>query len=299
MKKIFLLLLVSPFLFTIDDAEILAAIQKFAPYIRLHPKDLSRPSGIEWFLERVALKQRDGKAVKTILEKGKVTVNNLGIRDINFFLDPGKNKQTYKGPPFVNGKCVAPCYANFVEDKNGAKIQYIFFYPYQGPIQILPLINIPLKELKIGIHEGDWEHIDVYVKGKPASYQLEKVFYARHGKGKGDMVKRKKLRLRNDQGGSNKKGTHPVVFSARNSHASYPKNIKFISSDLDVTSNKGKRWKTWEHIVWIGPWDNPNENQEWIQYKGRWGASKEKIIAGKKVYGSSPRGPATKGWYIK
>jgi hypothetical protein len=121
-------------------------------------------------------------------------------------------------------------------------VMYWFLYGYNnGPVRFN--------------HEGDWERIAVRLgkKGKPY-----KVVYWRHGEP--CSVRWKHVRKYNG---------HPVVFSAKGTHASYarkgPHRIHHPGPDVfyDYTS-KGKRWKTWQNLDRLS-------KQPWYGYGGGWG----------------------------
>src|SRR5699024_4779115 len=88
------------------------------------------------------------------------------------------------------------------DGSRGLDIQYWFFFPYSGP-----LIDGPAG----GAHEGDWEHITVRLD---ASWQtIREVYFAAHNsEGRWVMPEELDLYAR----------THPVVYTARYGHASYP-----------------------------------------------------------------------------
>ena len=80
----------------------------------------------------------------------------------------------------------------------GINVQYWFFYPYNdGPLFF--------------DHDGDWEHVTVEVApdGRPRA-----VYFAQHGNNS-PGVRRAWADVR-------KLGDHPIVLSARGTHASYP-----------------------------------------------------------------------------
>ena len=101
------------------------------------------------------------------------------------------------------------------------------------------------------LHEGDWERVTVYLdeadpeRGPPAS-----VAFYRHSTNtfrRWDLVE--------------KKGNHPVAYSAIGSHASLPSpDFGFI----DVGDRRGPQWKTWENL-------RPVVDEPWYGFGGAWG----------------------------
>jgi hypothetical protein len=290
-------------------------IRKFGPLVRVHPDDESSPSSVSWMLENSSLNFRNNsgnRATKMLLEKGKVTSKiignepyNRGNLDGEYFLnlDGDKNKLK-KGMGYdANNFSNADCYVNVVERADGnITLQFWFFFAWQGPIKLrIPFVDTILKEFDIGIHEGDWEHVNIHLKKNASQeYEIYQVFFARHQQRKGDLIKKddKNLVLVNDQLKPDKNGTHPVVYTALNSHATYPK-VLFLSKDVDTTSDKGPLWKCWEHGVYIGTRERPTRGQEWINFVGRWGSSVEAEKIGVNYHGDSPETMTMYGAFLQ
>ncbi len=291
-----------------------AIARRFAPLVKLAPDDISSPASIDWYLPFCELKQGSS----TIVPRGQVTSAIIARYDNkDYYLKPDLNK-TKSGPGFVNGYSQAECYVNFVQkpyvtyrqndgktvvlQDGGLVLQYILFYPYQGslaPGGTLSVLESAFEALDAGIHESDWEHIDVHLKkvgsgNSPQDYQLDKIFVARHQQVKGDVVSAAQMPKVNDQMQSSSAGTHPVIYTAKNSHASYYKPQNSLNDDFDRTYEGGPLWKTWEQVRVIGSLENPYPGMEWIQFGGRWGAT---TLSG--AHGESPTGPGGAGWYRK
>lgn len=296
-----------------------ALAEKYAPLLRLHKKEPSYPASVPWYLARVNLKKRDGD--QTQLISNNPTPQMLAnLPDIarNYFLVARNKKKTFKGMPPKNGVATAPTYVNIVELDNGTiELQYMFFYPNQEQLPILPGLNKKIFNLlkkvvptdKIGIHEADWEHLSVYLNkignsGNPdQDYKLYQIFYARHQQKQGDLRRPDQVEFVDNNMKRSNRGTHPVVWVGKNSHAGYPKQVS-LSTDVDITSLGGIEWPTWRNVQIVGPLDNPNPGMEWIKArKLRWGsttaASKYIPLLGKKIeyHGNSPTTPSSSGWY--
>lgn len=162
----------------------------------------------------------------------------------------------------------------------GADVQYWFFYPYNDNFG--------------GInHEGDWESITVRLRGDGST---ESVFYCDHGN-----CKRKETWQVRWHG-----GTHPYVWVADGSHASYAN-----ESDCDwavireggidsCESNDHYRWFTWAGgkgsnagfqgggVLNVGEKGSPINGQSFLLYNGRWGEIGSSDVT------SGPTGPAYK-----
>lgn len=115
----------------------------------------------------------------------------------------------------------------FPRADGGIGIQYWFFYPYsEGPL--------------VFSHESDWEHMTVHldVTGEPTGAYLS----AHENNSPGKFVPWDKLR---------REGDHPVVLSARGTHATYARHRDLAwferagrCDDLDRCIHPV--WRTWE-----------------------------------------------------
>lgn len=151
-------------------------------------------------------------------------------------------------------------YGRVVRNPNGggAWLQYWFFYYYND----FPRVNS-------GDHEGDFEMIQVKVSadGEPLA-----AVYAQHNKSSKcgwNYVQRR--------------GSRPVVFVARGSHASYFRS-GLHGQDLD---NDGERERPVRGLIRIG-----NNSPQWLNWPGYWGASKASLPV---IESDSPRGPKYQG----
>ncbi len=120
-----------------------------------------------------------------------------------------------------------------------------------------------IEEYRLRVHEGDWEHIDVYIKPTTpggSDYIIDKIFYARHLPKHGGFDPFKTVDT-----------THPIVYTAVASHASHGFTVPVVNSLADVANGKGARWQTWKNIVDIGSYNSPTPGNEWIKFKGKWG----------------------------
>jgi hypothetical protein len=103
-------------------------------------------------------------------------------------------------------------------------------------------------------HEGDWERVSVRFDSRAKPTRI--AYYAHDGAPRvcafGDV---KRI-----------SGRHPVVFSARGSHASYPSAADRVgaSGKVDHTDNRGARWRTW-----LSGMRSPKV--PWYGFGGAWG----------------------------
>jgi hypothetical protein len=142
-------------------------------------------------------------------------------------------------------------YRREVEDGGLTWIQYWLWYLYNPKEYVLP-------HLDIGVHEGDWEFVQVgYKDGEPWGMTVSQ----HHSGGRREW---KKVEQRDGR---------PVVYVARDSHANYFEPVDDIEEIEDDANGKGTplpelEWRS------FGPW---------ATWYGRWGNSTGK--------GTSPQSP--------
>ena len=88
----------------------------------------------------------------------------------------------------------------------------------------------------------------------------------------------------------------PIVYSAINSHASYPwagKQSRGIELPDDNTADGGVEWDSRQNAVNLGEKLYPRKGMEWLQYSGRWGEM------GNTNFTHGPYGPAYQSWWDK
>lgn len=136
----------------------------------------------------------------------------------------------------------------------GINVQYWFFYPYNdGPAFF--------------DHESDWEHVTVRLDrdGAPSGLYL-----ARHGDDHPGVYRAWSRVTR--------EGRHPVVLSAKGTHASYADrdDLAWFESAARCGPDGacGERtWRTWEGggLVNVGETAHPLASPRALTYAGRWG----------------------------
>ncbi|MGC5077571.1 Vps62-related protein [Agrococcus sp. DT81.2] len=268
------------------SVELLDAIHRFAPEVRLHPDDRYRPSSVPWYLQNVRMRRhRAWWPDVRILDVGEVNVNTLiaqrsggqssgqGADRTNFFLEIAANTtETRRGR-----LAIAECYVHFRRAPGTSTawdLQYWFFYPYNGDITTGADFE----------HEGDFEHVTVRIGRDLRSVQ--EVFYHVHNT--------ESTWRRPGEFSSTSEG-HPIVYSARHTHATYWSAGKQARTALpdDHTADGGPVWQTWDHLRLVGHRRRPTAGQEWIRYTGHWG----QIGTGFSWLGG-PYGPAFQGYWL-
>jgi hypothetical protein len=203
--------------------------------------------------------------------------NGSWHNDDHYFLQAGNDDAVHPGIRDPGAwQTYFHAYRNTI---GGVSIQYWFFYAYND---FVGSAN----------HEGDWEHINVRLN---ASNQVDGIWYAQHNGA-----------VHYYPGDVSWFGTHPQVWVADGSHASYRS-----ESDCDYAFNEGldgscwtnsyQRWFTWGGgdtgeiglrggaLINMGEQlsgaKHPMPGQDWVRYSGRWGE------VGTTSATSGPRGP--------
>ena len=241
---------------------------RFAPELRLPPssKDWTRPANVDWYLERVHMRfDHHGCPDCEIIAKGNATQDNLATqghkgkngfcghgstvyrssRSDKFFLQP-PDDAVHNGAPKSEWKA----YVHVKRSTVGAyDVQYWFFYAYND---FVGSFN----------HEGDWEHITVTTDEQGAFHSAH---YGQHEGGTDYGKEQLSFVLE----------THPVVYVADGSHASYPNvgshDIPNVPRNDDQTYAGGPVWQTWKKWVNVGERRRTRNGQRFLRYGGRWG----------------------------
>ena len=241
-----------------------ALLEAFAPVVLLAPGERSLPTSVEWYLARARL-ERPGRPLQQVS------------------LAEAARTERLRPWPAARGGSPLPAdwtvYGHaYRAPDGGVLLQYWFFYAY----------NV---FLGFGDHEADWEHLTVRIdpRGRPLG-----AWYARHdSNAPGVWTPWESLR---------RDGAHPVVLSARGSHASYarPDEVSWFDSTcptvrLEQAARRGCRvWRTWVGstggVMDFGSLDAPSAR--FVLWPGRWGAD-----GGIADQEGGPPGPAFQpGW---
>ncbi|MEO5369966.1 MAG: Vps62-related protein [Magnetococcus sp. DMHC-1] len=191
----------------------------FAPKVYLHSEDNYRPSSVDWYLAKSDLYQVDSDDTATMVVQNPSQADLLTYNSASNYLKL-ENEDDRSGD--INN---LQWYAHIRKSNSPASdtwldIQYWFFYPYNGDVKFTTDF-CTLDPNKTGHHEGDWEHITVRLSnwtGSAADAVVEAVYFARHSD---ESVWRVVQASTPTRGYFALDGTHPIVFSAKNSHASY------------------------------------------------------------------------------
>jgi hypothetical protein len=286
----------------LDDGLEMELAERYAPVLYMpnlvEPTqgggDWTWPATVDWYLSQSKLRFHHGYCPDDpILDVGQVTPPNLigqwhrrasswvgcfhtddwfssggGAYDTDnrFFLTP-HNPDAVR--PGVRDKSQWKAYFHAYRNTiGGINIQYWIFYAYND---FHGTAN----------HEGDWEHVNVRLN---AAHQPEGVWFARHTH----------LYWKPAAEVFSYGGTHPVVWVADGSHASFAtpgecNTIFWEGFAHSCWANDSQRWFTWGGGPWYeqgihgaglvnmgenfaaGTGRRPMPGQEWVRYLGMWG----------------------------
>ena len=247
-------------------------VARYAPLVYLDKREQALPMSVDCFLENAELRWAAAlPAGDVIIEQiGRIDFDRLGGGQGGYSVDDGGifRSQEFTRPFgdrrarlsgrrgfFVDAKArfqkgpaqpsdryalaATPLYYEFVP---GHYVTYWFFYGFSAPAGATSAIAG-----MVG-HEADWERISVRLSGVAAT----KVAYYQHG-GDPQIVAYAIV---------SKDGTHPVVFSGRGSHASYP--AAGLQQKFKDRTGRGRVWRTWQFLA-------DATRQPWYRYGGAWG----------------------------
>jgi hypothetical protein len=253
------------------------AVKRYAPLVFLHKDERHGPTDAGQYIASSELvwSHDQGRGDHVVAERGEIDQTKLGdggyshstngwvgghhddhhasnddVRPADgtgpsgnegFFLEPGDGVKQGADP-----NTNAPVYH---DAKDGHYITYWFFFGYNAGLNG---------------HQGDWERIIVKLdrRNRPTM-----VRYHQHDSHQ-DLPWSKVP----------KQGNHPLVFTAKGSHASYSKPGRHHYF-TDV-AGRGKQWKTWNNLRTL-------RNQAWYGYGGAWGE------VGVSKHTTGPSGPSS------
>lgn len=269
----------------------LTIAQKFAPMVYFHPSELYFPSSVEFAMKHMSLMRETAeRKVKSfgplditkkkreaeIVKESGVTAADLSGKDDKHFLQfrgsKSEKRTYYKGESF-GSIATAPVYARIHKvDGNNYAIMYAFFYPYNGPLSVASIGG----RGALGYHEGDWEHIEVFIQKVGDEWKLVSVHFARHGREAGELLDAGQFKTYN--------GTQPIVLSAMYGHGSYPEHVSGLTKHVDRVQKGNRSWNTSRNVILI------NSSTPWNNSKVRWGATQS-------LTNSSPQSPLQQSWW--
>lgn len=232
-----------------------ALAARYAPAVILDQEDWNRPSSLPWLLARADFRREGG-----------VQANYAGVARLPERSDPSFDHEVRRGSD--DARDWTSYVHVYPRADGGINVQYWFYYPYNdGPL--------------LFDHESDWEHATVRLdaRGEPVG-----VYLARHeDNDPGPYWPWSRVR---------RDGDHPVVLSARGSHATYADDgdvpwFERAGACADLGACEHPVWRTWQSgLQNLGERARPRVMADVLTYSRRWG--QERLLPGT----SAPVGPA-------
>lgn len=208
-------------------------LQTYSPRVWLHSHESFMPSSVPFAFLHMTRELRDTKLGQTYC----LRTNQRWIGDINPPNPPTGFPQYFLGD--LNGAVV---YAFFV-DKLGRNtdLTYFFFYPFNRGFG------------GFGNHVSDWEHCTVRLEWSKSGDEWTNpapIAVAGSAHTENNYVTWDKIE---------KVGTHPVIYSAKGTHANYfSSGTHFHDKVIPDFCDRGTSWDTWLKGMWAYYWDPSN-----------------------------------------
>ncbi len=249
----------------IEDGMEEALIDLYAPILYFHPDETYFPVSVQFALDTSVLERYNGSG-PPILINASPNATDLAALDVP--ADPEVNPgdvyylnntlgsrrddsgilAAYEADPFPRS-----IYARVTPDGGETIVQYWFYYAFNPGVW--------------NNHEGDWEMMQVHVSGVTPT----QVAFAQHHEGQ---------RMPFDDSSAQflpvavqREGTHPKVYVALGSHASYLRPYQgHLGVSGDAVSDQGPVWGPGDYtLVNVGEQASPTPGNEWLRFAGRWG----------------------------
>lgn len=232
----------------------------------------------------VRLTEADESGGETTLKRGPTTAD-VARRGEGFHLNiPGEplGDTCVYARDFAKlkaaGKAPAVTYAHIAREagRPGLAVQYWFFWYFNQ-------FN--------DLHEGDWEGMQVVFESSDPARALEEgpveVGLFQHGGGE---------KANWEDGKVEKEGTHPVVYPAAGSHATFYDAAVYVEngrkgSGVGCDNTTAPHERLEPRPIQVPTRPGPNSPYRWLDYEGRWGQFE-------KGFNNGPTGPALKDRWL-
>lgn len=293
--------------------------RKYSPVLYLHAQDRYRPWDAQRYVEACALMYGKPGVHEEVLvpypELGKSPSRLLGVMHRGECSSHAYPSNLYLNPSMADDPQElregnldeAKCYFRLrwvARPQRSWDLAYIFFYPYNG------------KLAGWGNHDGDFEHITVRLN--PTATAVAAVYFSAHyfeGRWYRAVSANNPFGYSLQPVEDNSPTTHPVVYSAKHSHASYPtpgnkrRTVEMLADPRildvlkDVIGNNAAlpddeiapqsddciRLICRDRLEELPEVNEPSA-PPWLRFSGRWGSDSG---AGATV----PHGPAYQPWW--
>ena len=150
-------------------------------------------------------------------------------------------------------------FLDFTGDRHGQGVRAPVYYEY-SPKQYVTywffyaFNDAPSSPSTFGDHEGDWERVTVRLNDRNRATHIA---YFQHD-GDPCVLRWSSRRVR-------KRGGHPIVFSAKGTHASYPRAGRYpLPGPPEDEASHGRTWPTYRSL-------QNARSQPWFNFGGAWG----------------------------
>ncbi len=249
----------------IEDAIEQALLDDHAPILYFHPEEAYFPVAAEFALDNSVLERYNGSG-PPILVNPAPNATDVAAFDVpaNPEVNPGDvyylnntlgDRRDDAGilAAYQTGGYDDTVYARVTAVGSQTVVQYWFYYAFNPGVW--------------NNHQGDWEMMQVQLSGTSPT----QVAFAQHHGGQ---------RMPWDDPNAaflpvavQREGTHPKVYVALGSHASYLRPYQgHLGVSGDVVSDQGPVWRPGDYtLVNVGEQASPTPGNEWLQFAGRWG----------------------------
>ncbi len=306
----------------LSSAEVDGLIQAYGPKLYLHSQESYFLDDPEWLLDNGVVlawalvpTESDYDTFAMLYSNGMPTSSQSLIDDVDYVINQIKPNPPYNDSSqfkiwldhtdvFHGNQDRTDAYIHVIPwNTFFTEIQFWFFYPYNGPgrVEICTPVCQDIQLTTNGRHYGDWEHISLRFLN--STQELVSVYMSAHAGGQwfgtGDFG----YRLAFD-------GNHPIVFSAKYSHAHYPTaGTQYYEEIFDI----GIAWATLYDLTDYGylfetylPENYrvasselyPVHEPDWLLFPGRWGGyellATDFVVYTYEEVGAGPSGPNMK-----
>lgn len=268
---------------TLKDGEIPDYVLRYSPVVHLYSEERYLPYDVKEFVKHFHAELGNGTRIELPNNRRYLHINDLGrlsnLSKPDNMVYMTCNEDFDTDPDWLTGKANTPNYYDggikhapatlIVIDKGNGWVDSYWFYFYSFNLGPFVMGVGPF-----GDHVGDWEHSLVrFYKGEPVI-----VWMSAHGGGGAYFYKHLEK-----YGNTN----HPVIFSARGTHANYPSTGQHAHdipySILSDFTDRGPLWDpslnylayTYrdDHIYYAKgsrPFREPLYG-DWLRFEGAWG----------------------------
>lgn len=256
-----------------------ALVEQYKPVVYLHSAEKFWPMRIADYVPHCRLINFRTRA---LIEEGPLTMTRLydkcreaSSEDWGLQLLSERDPVIFGTPSDLER---VPFYANWYEQNNKLYLNYYFFYGYNSYFYVGGVY-------KTGNHHTDLELIVLELD--PETHTVERLFYSEHAGGRWYIPDQVLW----------EQETHPVVYSARGSHASYTTSgihHRILGFANDITDDQGARWFPTQ-CFYMYPDITKPDTEGFLAFQGNMGDDSVRAIQKKPNYRAQTN-LATQDW---